>query len=152
SRRLWDHALAARHLVSRQEALASRVAGEIATETSPRENDLLHQFVGEALFSDVFDQRLYAQFMLYSTPYRADVADALGRQLTRSWREPATAARILEALRVLGEAPQRTMIENALLAPTAPAVIRDEAACALGHAGGLTTIASWRAVLNAQLS
>lgn len=153
---IWDRLPAMLTAADGQGRLVARVRDNVSASLAgriPTPRDAhLHTLISEAVFCDVFDQRLYAQLMLYSTPYRPAVADALGRELARSWHDPVLAVPLLEALRVLGMADQRLLIERLLLDPVAPASIRDEAACALAHADGQTRTGYWRRVIDAQLA
>ncbi|MGH3623339.1 MAG: hypothetical protein ACRDQ5_16330 [Sciscionella sp.] len=150
--RVWD--LVAAHLD--QPALVSHVVDRVCRTTIaglPREeafhDTMLPILVAEMLFDPVFDVRLYAAFLLYSTPYRWPLAAAIAHELTiaQRSRNGRWAVTLLQALRILGGPEQRRQVERLLLLHATPAAMCDTAASALGHISGSSTEVYWRAAL-----
>ncbi|EOD69109.1 hypothetical protein [Amycolatopsis vancoresmycina] len=131
---------------SATDEIAAAVA---ATDTEAWDDAVLRELIREALFADVFDQRLYAQFMIYSTPCRAPVARELGAALRHRRRDKDWAVPLVEALRVIGGPAERRDIELLVLDRALPAAVRDTAASALGHVGGTSPDAFWVTALAA---
>ncbi|MEV7097741.1 hypothetical protein AB0M80_33305 [Amycolatopsis sp. NPDC051045] len=125
------------------------VAAVAARSTEAWDDAVLWQLVHESVFAEVFDQRLYAQFMIYSTPYRVPVARALAAALRHRRRDKGWAVPLVEALRVIGGPAERREIELLVMDQTLPVVIRDTAASALGHVGGASHSGFWVAALTA---
>lgn len=108
---------------------------------------VLPPLVHEMLTDPVFDVRLCAMFLIYSSPYRSPVARALAGELLAGRRrrdDEHRMQRLLECLRVLGGPEERRLVEQLLLAPETTANIRDAAAYALGHVGGCTSDTFYR--------
>jgi hypothetical protein len=125
-----------------------------STAMLPRENPhfqdlMLPVVVGELLDSAVFDDRLYAGFLLRATPYRAPVADTLvwelGRQ--RPAQSPAWTIRLLEALRIVGTQAERPYVEALATRGGAPIAVQSAAVQALGHMGGGSGPDLWRTLV-----
>jgi HEAT repeat protein len=117
-------------------------------EATPRFNDaVLPQLIQELLFDPIFDVRLYAAFLLYSTPYRQPLGRALNQELLSIRSTARQTVTLLEALRILGGPEERPHIERLLVAPGVPNPVRDTAASALGHVGGSSTDGYWRSAL-----
>jgi hypothetical protein len=119
-------------------------------------DEMLATLVDEMLYSPVPDVRLYAAVAIQATPYRGPVAAALGTELSRI----AAAAHadlsicIMDALRLLGGAPQRAIVERFTLNPRLPPPVMAAAARNLGHLGGSSEDRYWiRAIdLHSQLA
>jgi hypothetical protein len=125
------------------DSVLSTAAGEDLLPPDP----VLPVLVHEMLADPVFDVRLCAMFLLYASPYRPHLAEALATELITLLRrrtERLRTLRILESLRVLGGPPQRALVERLLLARDMPAEIHDMAAYTLGHIGGRSTVTFYR--------
>ncbi|MGW3964532.1 hypothetical protein ACWED2_32290 [Amycolatopsis sp. NPDC005003] len=147
--RIW-HLLSAELPGPPEWSLTDEIAAAVAATTTEAWDDaVLRELIRESVFADVFDQRLYAQFMIYSTPYRAPVARALGAALRRRRHDKDRAVPLVEALRVIGGPAERRDIELLVLDRTLPVAIRDTAASALGHVGGASPSGFWTTALSA---
>ncbi|MEV6005984.1 XRE family transcriptional regulator [Streptomyces sp. NPDC051976] len=125
-----------------------------STAMLPRENPhfqdlLLPVVVGELLDSPVFDDRLYAGFLLRATPYRAPVADTLVWELGRQRPAQSTAwtTRLLEALRIVGTPEERPYVEALATRRGLPVSVQTAAVQALGHMGGSSGTEVWRTLV-----
>ncbi|WP_439382843.1 hypothetical protein [Amycolatopsis lexingtonensis] len=138
--RVWTAAMAA--LWPSAAPVSERLAAEtLAAIEEPPPDPLLAVFIDEMLYDPVFDVRLCTMFLLYATPYRAPLAHALARELTGTLRRrghPDRVERLLDALRVLGGVAERRLIEAMVLSDQLGIAIRDSAAYALGHVGGVS--------------
>ncbi len=132
-----------------------------AAARMPREGPWLYDetlaaLVDEMLYSPVSDVRLYAAVAIQATPYRGPVAAALGTELFRIAAATHTelAICIMDALRLLGGAEERRILERFTLNPGLPAPVMASAARNIGHVGGASEDRYWmRAVnLHCQLS
>ena len=132
-----------------------------ATVRMPREGPWLYDetlaaLVDEMLYSPVSDVRLYAAVAIQATPYREPVAAALGTELVRIAAAAHTdlAVCIMDALRLLGGAQQRPILERFTLNAGLPQPVVASAARNIGHLGGTSDDRYWlRAVeLQSQLS
>ena len=128
-----------------------------ATSRMPREgpwlyDEMLAAVVNEMLYSSVCDVRLYAAIILQATPYAGPVATALGTELTRI--APASQAEraicILDALRMIGGAQQRPIVERFTLRPGLPAPVITAAARNIGHLGGTSEDGYWMRAIDRQ--
>ncbi|MHC3471007.1 hypothetical protein ACYF6T_20160 [Streptomyces sp. 7R007] len=134
--------------------LVARIAGS-AVSLMPRQTDRFHDatlpvLLEEALADPVFDVRLHALLLLYATPYRAPLAAAVSRELTRLGfgRDTEAAVRLFHALGVLGGSRERPQIERVVLRGGVPAAVADAAARALAHMGGRSGDDFWTAALS----
>jgi len=127
-----------------------------AAARMPREGPWLYDerlatLVDEMLYSPVSDVRLYAAVVIQATPYREPVAAALGGELSRI--AAATHADlsicIMDALRLLGGAPQRAFVERFTLNPRLPPPVM-AAARNLGHLGGTREDRYWMRAVHLQ--
>lgn len=115
-------------------------------------DEMLATLVDEMLFSPVPDVRLYAAVAIQASPYRGPVAAALGTELSRI----ATATHadlsicIMDALRLLGGAPQRALVERFTLNPLLPPPVMAAAARNLGHLGGTSEDRYWMRAIDLQ--
>jgi hypothetical protein len=95
------------------------------------------------------DTRLWAAFLIAATPYRAPAAAALGAALPQTAvSRPGLATTILDALRIIGEAPQRAIAERLLLSRGLPDRVTIAAAHTLGHIGGTSSPTYWTRALD----
>ena len=127
---------------------ARRLSDEVHLDAEMADSapdDVLPHLVHEMLYDPVFDVRLCTMFLIYATPYRRPLASALANELVRrASRGPLEQVRtVLDSLRVLGDVPERDLIERLLLAGQAPAPILDGASYALGHVGGTSSDTFW---------
>ena len=117
---------------------------------------MLATLVDEILYSPLPDVRLYAGVAVRATPYRGPVAAALGTELSRIGvaDHGDLSVCIMDALRLLGGAPQRAIVERFTLNPGLPPPVRVSAARNLGHLGGTSEDRYWiRAIdLHSQLA
>jgi hypothetical protein len=133
--------------------LATRVTDSALSAVSrdiPRFDDpLLPVLVGEMLLHPVSDVRLYAAMTVAATPYRTVASAAMSRELSRLAvaRDVALAGRLLEALRVVGGAAERPLVQRLALAPTLPDEVVRAATSALSHMGGRSPRAFWESAL-----
>lgn len=110
-------------------------------------DQILPHLLDELIFDPNFDVRLYAAFLLYSTPYREPLGHALNRELLTIRPTAPLAETLVEALRILGGPDERRHIERLVVAPGVPTHIRETAASALGHVGGTSSDPYWRSAL-----
>jgi hypothetical protein len=146
--RIWG--MAAENLEQTSNVVVDRLHNSTVAgvETTSRFNDtVLPRLIEELLFDPVFDVRLYAAFLLYSTPYREPLGRALDQELLTTRPTAEQAVTLLEALRILGGPDERRHIERLLVAPGVPNPVRDTAASALGHVGGSSSDGYWRTAL-----
>ena len=126
----------------------SRVAARLGGGEPPAQTAVLGQVLDDLLHHPVADVRLYAALLLRASPYRPQVAAALGSQL----RQPATvlaearAVPVLDALRALGGPEQRAAVADLTLSRGLPPSVVLAAVNALGHVGGRSPESYWRAV------
>jgi hypothetical protein len=151
--RLWIMAAAA--LRSPGEITSERLSAETLEEVDPADeaspDPFLPVFIHEMLHDPVFDVRLCTMFLLYATPYRAPLAHALARELLSTIRRRGRSDRIqtlLDALRILGGADERRLIETLVLSEQLAGDVRDSAAYALGHVGGASCDEFYRRALS----
>jgi hypothetical protein len=133
--------------------LIERIANT-AVATMPRDvpnfhDRLLPALLDEMLFSPVFDVRLYAAMLLSSTPYHRPLAFALAAELANrgATRSADVAHAMIEALRVLGEAEHREIIERLITAEGVPASITLVATRAIGHIAGRSDDGFWKSAI-----
>ncbi|MFE9959195.1 hypothetical protein [Micromonospora sp. NPDC005299] len=137
-----------------QRAFAERIANTTVAsmvKEAPRFPDnLLPDLIEEMIFSPVFDVRLYAQLLLFGTPYRAPLAAALAAELvTQVGSGGSEAARaLIEALRILGSEKQRPLVERLTVAPGLPPPVTLAAASAIGHIGGSSSDHYWMSAID----
>jgi hypothetical protein len=108
-------------------------------------DETLATLVEEMLYRPNADVRLFAAVLIRATPYRAPVASALTRTLTRMrlTSHPDLAACILDAFRLIGTAAQRPMAESLVLHHNLPPQITIAAARNIGHIGGTSPDQFW---------
>jgi hypothetical protein len=123
----------------------------------PREGPWLYDetlaaLVDEMLYSPVSDVRLYAAVAIAATPYRQPVAAALGTELFRLAAATHTdlAICIMDALRLLGDAEQRRILERFTLNPALPPQVMASAARNIGHLGGTSEDRYWMRAVDLQ--
>jgi hypothetical protein len=127
--------------------VAARAIALLTESDSSFDDQLLPILIDEMIFSPVSDDRLYAAFLIRSTPYRPSVSDSLAwaaRQV-RSAQEIDVLVRLIFALRIVGTARQRELAER-LAGPQHPPRVRDAAIQALGHMGGKSDAGFWQGV------
>jgi hypothetical protein len=134
-----------------------RRAVSAAAAQMPREGPWLYDetlaaIVDEMLYSSVPDTRLYAAITLQATPYAGPVAAALGTELTRTAAatQADLAICILDALRMIGGAQQRPIVERFTLSPGLPAPVMAAAARNIGHLGGTSDDGYWLRAIDRQ--
>jgi hypothetical protein len=125
-------------------AIAARSVSLLPREIGRFADHVLPVLIDEILQAPVADTRLYSAFLIRATPYAQPVASALGWSLGRLRLEhsPLLAARLLEALRILGGGRQRALAER-LTDPSLPFAVQEAAFRALGHVGGTSAPAFW---------
>ncbi|MET8911008.1 hypothetical protein [Micromonospora sp. NPDC004551] len=129
--------------------LVARLAGAV-TAGMPRDvphfrDDVLPVLLDEMLFHPVFDVRLLAAITVSGTPYRQPLAAVLAAELARPAVLGASVApAMIEALRLVGGAEQRAVIERLITASGVPARITVASAQAIGHVGGRSEDRFWR--------
>lgn len=150
-RRTWTAAVRCLGLEDNARRTVTRIVASARVGLPHDGGTLLPALVDEALNAPVFDERLYALFTLYSTPFRAPVARELATMLRHDRPDAATIASLLEALRVLGGPGERRVVESLLVSRALPSPVRDTAASALGHIAGTSSRAFWRAAIDVAL-
>ncbi|MGW5670038.1 hypothetical protein [Micromonospora sp. NPDC003776] len=146
-----EHVLRAGRLADQEasQRLVTRLAGAV-TAGMPRDvptfrDDVLPVLLDEMLFHPVFDVRLLAAITVSGTPYRRPLAAVLAAQLARPAVLGASVApAMIEALRLVGGAEQRAVIERLITANGVPARITVASAQAIGHVGGRSEDRFWR--------
>jgi hypothetical protein len=115
-------------------------------------DETLAVLVDEMLYSPVSDVRLYAAVAIQATPYREPVAAALGTELFRIAAAAHTELSIciMDALRLLGGAEQRPILERFTLNPGLPPPVMASAARNIGHVGGTSEDRYWMRAVNLQ--
>ncbi|MFG1888106.1 hypothetical protein ACGFIR_09580 [Micromonospora sp. NPDC049051] len=132
--------------------LVARLA-DIVVSMMPRDipnfrDHALPVLLDEMLFSPVFDIRMQAAITVSGTPYRRPLAAGLAAELTRPTVLGATVAPyLIEALRLVGGAEQRPVIERLIIARGLPAPVTIASAQAIGHIGGRSENLFWRQAL-----
>lgn len=136
-------------------ATASIITGRFVAqlgddEAPPQAAAVLSGIVDDLLHHPVADVRLYAAMLLNASPYGSQAATALAAELRHSAtvRSEARAVPVLHALRVLGEPGQRCVVADLTLAGGLPQGVVLAAVHALGHIGGRSPEAYWRAVFH----
>ncbi|MEU7588887.1 hypothetical protein AB0A95_21645 [Micromonospora sp. NPDC049230] len=128
--------------------LVARLAGMVVA-LMPRDvprfrDEVLPVLLDEMLFNPVFDIRLLAAITVGGTPYRRPLAAGLAAELSGATVLGAPVApAMIEALRVLGGAEQRAVIEQLITASGVPARVTVAAAQAIGHVGGRSEDRFW---------
>jgi hypothetical protein len=125
--------------------IAARSISLLGREAGHFEDELLPVLVNEMISSPLSDARLYAAFLIRDTPYRQPVADSLIWAMTRvpGNRDTASVARLLSALRIVGDAAHRHDVEG-FADPRMPLAVQGVAIQALGHMGGKSDAAFWQ--------
>ena len=125
-----------------------------AAARMPREgpwlfDETLAALVDEMLCSPVPDVRLYASIAIRATPYCEPVGSALAAELLRisPTAHADVACRILDALRAVGGAPERPVVERFILNPGLPSPVVAAAARNIGHLGGTSDDRYWTRAL-----
>jgi hypothetical protein len=108
-------------------------------------DEILPVLVNEMISSPLSDARLYAAFLIRDTPYRQPVSDSLIWAINGvpGTRDTASLARLLSALRIVGDAAHRHDVEG-FADPRMPLLVQDSAIRALGHMGGKSDAAFWQ--------
>lgn len=126
--------------------ITSAAANRMPREAPWPHDNMLALLVDEMLYSPVSDIRLYAAVLANATPYRQPLAAALAAELARTVaavRDTGLAERILDALRVVGGAAQRPIVEHLTLGRGLPPPLVAAAARNIGHLGGASPDAYW---------
>ena len=124
--------------------VVSATVAAMPWEVPSFEDQVLPVLIDKMLFSPVFDQRLYTAIMISGTPYRRALATALARELVGPRLHCLDIApTVLEALRVLGGAEHRPVIERLITARGLPSAVTVTASSAIGHVGGQTADCYW---------
>jgi hypothetical protein len=151
--RTLSQVLAAGRLAA--EESAGFVVDRIVTATlarlprAPFADEQLARLIDESLYSPVYDVRLYSTMLLYATPYRSAFAAALAAELSVAQlaADPTLVTSVLNGLRVVGGAEQRSAIERLIVAPGLPSEVPVAAAGNLGHVGGVSPDRFWLTAL-----
>jgi hypothetical protein len=131
---------------------AGRVCGSVvsASLTAAHEHGhvdhVLPVLIDELLFHPAGEVRVNAALLLYASPHAATVAAAIAAELVRG-RARADAALgppLIRALRLIGGAQQRPVVEQLVLAPPGvPREVSDAAVHAIGHLDGSSSDHFW---------
>ncbi|MFI6762830.1 hypothetical protein ACIBF5_27240 [Micromonospora sp. NPDC050417] len=132
---------ASQHLVDR---VRNSMVAVMPRDIPSFRDDILPVLLDEMFASPVFDVRMYAAITVSGTPYRQRLAAALSAELagTAVLATPVAPA-MIEALRLLGGAEQRAVIERLVTASGMPAPVTVAAAQAIGHVGGHSDDRFW---------
>jgi hypothetical protein len=108
-------------------------------------DDVIPVLIDEMLFAPVLDVRFNAGLLIWASPYQGPVAAAVAAEIARAGTVLDTRLTIclLSALRILGGAPQRPLIERLVLASGLSPQVSLSAVHCLGHAGGKSSDAFW---------
>ncbi|WP_189080672.1 helix-turn-helix domain-containing protein [Mangrovihabitans endophyticus] len=139
-----------------ESALAMRIAeaagGAAGADTrTGMRGDIFAHLVAETLFHPVSDARLYSAMLVSATPHREGLAAALADELSRAATDrTGLGTRLVAALRTLGGAEQRPLLEGIVTGPGWPDPLVKEATFGVGHLGCGNDPGFWRAALGAQ--
>jgi hypothetical protein len=130
------------------DVVLERIVGAIAASVGHDAvftDDVIPILIDEMLFAPVLDVRFNAGLLIWASPYSAPVAAALAAELCRGGAVTDTRLTIclLSALRILGQAPQRPLIERLVLASGLPPQVSLAAVHCLGHVGGRSPDSFW---------
>jgi hypothetical protein len=148
--RILQEVHGAGRMVSRatSDVVLERVVAAVATAVgfdAAFTDDVIPILIDEMLFAPVLDVRFNAGLLIWASPYSAPVAAALAAEITRAGTVMDSRLTIcfLSALRIVGGAAQRPLIERLTLASgLAPQVSLSAVHC-LGHVGGKSADAFW---------
>lgn len=126
------------------ERIVSSVAAAVGSDAAFTD-DVLPVLVDEMLFAPVLNVRFNAGILLWASPYAAAMSAAVGAELTRAGalQDTRLAICLLSAMRILGAAPQRPLIERLSLASGLPPEVSLAAVHCLGHVGGKSSDGFW---------
>ncbi|WBB77251.1 hypothetical protein O7606_13160 [Micromonospora sp. WMMD882] len=133
-------------------ATATRVARAtvalLGDEPAPALFAVFVGLVAELLFDPLSDTRMYATMLVAATPFGVPLARVLADELDPARTERLTRnVRLVTALRVLGGAEQRPVVEGIVTAPRLPSELSAAACFAIGHLGGVSDRRFWGAAL-----
>ncbi len=128
--------------------MLERIIGSVAAalgNDAVFSDDVVPQLVDEMLFSPVLDIRFNAGLLIWASPYSGPVAAAVAAELSRNGAasDPRVTVCLLAALRILGGAPQRPLVERLVLATGLPPQVSLAAVHTIGHVGGTSSDAFW---------
>jgi hypothetical protein len=108
-------------------------------------DEIVPVLVDELLFAPVLDVRFNAGILLWASPYAKPMSTAVGNELTRpaALQDPRLALCLLGALRIVGAAAQRPLVERLALASGLPPQVSLAAVRTLGHVGGVSSDEFW---------
>lgn len=135
------------------ESIVDRVCAttwaRLGADPDSGDDAVLREIVEEMVHHPLFDVRLYATFLLYSTPFRLPLAAASALELRRALarRDVAQVVRLVELLRVLGGPAERVMVEQMMLNDGLDVRIRMCTASALAHLGGYSAVEFFEAAI-----
>lgn len=143
-------------LSPRESATATRIAHatvvRLAADFSPTLGGTLARLVAELLFHPLSDARLYAAMLVAATPFRTPLARVLATELDPARSERLAAnLRLLTALRVLGGATERPVVEGIVTAPRLPPDLVRMACFTVGHLTGSSDRRFWEQALRRHL-
>ncbi|MEV0732610.1 hypothetical protein [Polymorphospora sp. NPDC050346] len=122
------------------------------TATLPHDpaNDMFPTLVRELLFHPLSDIRLYTAMLIAATPYREPPARALADELAgiRAPERLELNGCIIAALRALGGAEQRPLVERITVGSGIPGPLVVLATHAIGHLGGHSDDRYWAAAVD----
>ncbi|MGZ3146651.1 hypothetical protein ACVDFE_32595 [Lentzea chajnantorensis] len=117
----------------------------------PGVDEVLAELVGEAMFRQNPDARLYATALITATPYREPLATAVTDWLAAGdLRDELLVERGLGLLNKLGAPTHRVLVRALLLDPALSARNRHAAAWASTHSPGRLDEGVWRAIVATQ--
>lgn len=133
---------AARPVVDR---LAHAVVAGLPRHVPGFTDRLLPELLDELLYSPVPDVRLYTALLLAASPYRAPLARALAAELVTpgAVHDVGRMPVLLGALRILGTAAERPLVERLIIDGSLPPHVATIAAHAIGHIGGRSEDRFW---------
>lgn len=115
---------------------------------------VLPGIIEDLVFDPVIDNRLNAGLLLLSSPYAGPVAAALSHELRNQLRpltDVVLVRSLLGALRTLGTAKERDVVEGLVLEAVNPAIF-EAATFAIGHIAGESRDSFWLQALNKSVS
>ena len=123
--------------------------GRAAREPVGFTDELLPVLVDEMLFAPVLDAALHSALLLRSSPYGPAVASAIAAELAtpRVVSDPPLANAMLAALRIVGQAEQRPLVERLALTPGLRSDVVSAAISCLAHIGGSSPDKFWLTAL-----
>jgi len=131
---------------ARVEQLVNLAWAHLGADPDPADDAILREIITEMLYHQVDDVRLFATYLLWGTPYRGPLAEALTHELRAELarHNARRVSALLEVLRVLGGPNQRRLVEKLLLTGGLDPGSRVMVASTLAHIGGRSPDLFWQ--------